>query len=203
VFSLNFLSVLQQTAQKVIDKSNDLVSTISVVQALLEAEKSSKKNKIRYSFSQLIGTWELCFITGTKKARKKAGIVLGAGRYLPKWLTIKITYSKDFVSQELIQTGKVENIVELGGLTIIVQGPVKFLEQKNILAFDFTRLIIKLSGKNLYQGYIRGGKKKEDHFYQEKVGKQAFFTYFLVDEQKIAARGKGGGLALWIKTPNN
>jgi len=51
----------------------------------------------------------------------------------------------------------------------------------------------------VYKGYIRGGEAKEKTFYDESVGKQAFFTYFIVENEIIAARGRGGGLALWSR----
>ncbi|HEY9874077.1 MAG TPA: hypothetical protein V6D12_11605 [Candidatus Obscuribacterales bacterium] len=167
-----------------------------VVSELLEAEKKAKHSKERYFFHQLIGTWRLCFITGTKKTRARAGIVLGAGRYVPKFIKIKIFYANTTPEQD-IDAGTVENCVEFGGLRIALTGITKFLPKKNILAFDFTRMNIQLFGATLYKGYIRGGERKEQEFYQESVSKQAFFSYFLVQDEMIAARGRGGGLALW------
>jgi hypothetical protein len=170
----------------------------SVVSALLEAEKAAKKNKVSYAFEQLIGTWRLCFITGTKKTRAKAGIVLGAGRYIPKLINIQVVYSASQLEENL-DSGKVENSVEFGAVKLILTGITKFLPNKNILAFDFTRMSIQLFGATLYQGYIRGGEKKEQEFLTESVSKQAFFSYFIVEEGMIAARGRGGGLALWSR----
>ena len=181
------------------DKSNSLPSPSQVVNALLEAEKMSKKQKTHYSFPQLVGTWRLHFVTGTKKTRAKAGIVLGAGRYLPKFIKISLSYSDRVLATppQGTEAGTVTNTVQIGGLKLALEGPIKFLPQKNILAFDFTRLSVNLFGIQLYQGYIRGGEVKEKEFYREKVGKQAFFAYFLVQDNFIAARGRGGGLALW------
>jgi hypothetical protein len=51
----------------------------------------------------------------------------------------------------------------------------------------------------LYDGYIRNGRDSEAKFYEESVKEQAFFTYFLVEERCMAARGRGGGLALWTR----
>ena len=59
---------------------------------------------------------------------------------------------------------------------------------------------LSLSGLKLYQGYIRGGKDRENNFDNQTLKQQAFFTYFLVEDNYIAARGKGGGLALWTKS---
>ncbi|MGK7916520.1 MAG: hypothetical protein AB4038_13415 [Prochloraceae cyanobacterium] len=195
--------IITKVTQAVITKKAEKPSPDSVVEALLIAEKTAKKNKQKYSFDQLRGTWRLCFITGTKKSRARAGIVLGAGRYLPDWVKIKITYqanTEPTVKQEQdFEAGRVENLVELGPLQLCVTGPVKFLSGKNILVFDFTRTIVQVFGVKLYSGYIRGGKVSEEKFYQTSVSKQAFFAYFLVTEASIAARGKGGGLAIWAR----
>jgi hypothetical protein len=192
------LSILERAA-----KSNSKPSGADVVKALLEAEKTAKRNKTNYSLEQLFGTWRLCFVTGTKKIRSKAGIALGAGRYVPGFIKIQISYSDEllFPPKESIEAGKVENTVELGGLKLLVSGPIKFLSPKNILVFDFTRTNLQLFGKTLYHN--RGASsKEEEEFYQKNIGKQAFFTYFLVEKDFIAARGKGGGLALWSEQHN-
>lgn len=196
----NYLSILQQAATASLkNSSNSPPNQEQVVEALLAAEKMSKKNKMNCAFSQILGTWQLKFITGTKKTRAKVGVVLGAGRYLPRFISIYLTYCDRLLATppEDTQAGTVENVVRLGGFKLALEGPIKFLPQKNILAFDFTRICVKFLGLKLYQGYIRGGKVKEEEFYREKVGKQAFFAYFLVRDDFIAARGRGGGLALW------
>ncbi|MGB7708935.1 MAG: hypothetical protein WBL95_05210 [Microcoleus sp.] len=187
-------SILEQAT-----KSNSKPSADVVVAALLAAEKSAKKTKPRYSFNQLTGNWQLCLITGTKKTRKKAGIVLGAGRYIPQWIAkISIAYAAEPVAEgeENSEIGRVENSVKVGTMELTLSGPTKFLPN-NILAFDFTRITVKLLGKTVYQGSIRGGEAREAEFLSLSVGKQAFFAYFLVEDGIIAARGRGGGLALW------
>lgn len=183
--------LLKQAARSVTAPSVAPPDAKSVVEALLNAEKLAKKQKTQYAFEQLIGSWRLCVITGTKKTRQ-TGVVLGAGRYVPRWVEIQLSYSHS----EQIETETVENVVRLGTLRMSLSGPVKFLSPKNILAFDFTRLNIQLFGASLYQGGIRGGQAKEDAFYGE-IKNQAFFAYFLVEDDIIAARGRGGGLALW------
>ncbi|EDX77958.1 hypothetical protein MC7420_7696 [Coleofasciculus chthonoplastes PCC 7420] len=166
----------------------------AVVEALLTAEKTAKQTKVRHSYSELLGTWRLGFITGTKRSRQRAGVVLGAGRFLPKWVKIQLSYSPSEASQE---QGTVVNSVELGSLQLVVTGPTQFFAKTNILAFDFTRINLSLFGLKLYNGYIRGGQEREASFYDKPLKDKAFFTYFLVENQAIAARGRGGGLALW------
>lgn len=168
----------------------------AVVEALLQAEKTAKQSKVRHSYSQLLGTWRLGFITGTKRSRQRAGIILGSGRFLPKWIKIHLSYSRSQPSQE---RGNVHNSVELGLLQLVLTGPTQFWSKTNMLAFDFTRMKVSLFGLTLYEGYIRGGQDREARFYEQSVKEQAFFTYFLVQDQCIAARGRGGGLALWTR----
>jgi hypothetical protein len=168
----------------------------TVVEALLQAEKTAKQTKVRHSYAQLLGTWRLGFVTGTKKSRQRAGIILGAGRILPKWVKIHLSYSQSVPDQE---RGTVQNSVELGFLQLVLTGPTQFWQKTNMLAFDFTRIRVSLFGLKLYEGYIRRGQTREAGFYEQSVKEQAFFTYFLVENHCLAARGRGGGLALWTR----
>jgi hypothetical protein len=179
-------------------------SANEVVNCLNNAEKECHKNRIHYRFPDLIGTWRLCFITGTKKSRQSLEKLkfIGSGFYVPSFIRIMITYSE--LKSELnsncgVFKGKVENTVTIGLVKFNLTGPAKFIAQKNILAFDFTNLTFSLFGINLYNTDIRGGKNAEIAFYQKSIKNQAFFAYFLVAEKIIAARGRGGGLALWVK----
>ncbi len=188
--------VLDQAIEFLTNSSATPPAPEAVVEALLRAEKTAKRTKVRHTYPQLLGTWRLGFITGTKRSRQRAGIILGAGRFLPKWVKIQLSYSQSDSGQE---QGTVQNSVELGPLQLVLTGPTQFRPQTNMLAFDFTQMRVSLSGLKLYQGYIRGGKDREGRFYEQSVKEQAFFTYFLVENRCIAARGRGGGLALWTR----
>lgn len=169
-----------------------------IVTALVNLEKAGKKTKETVSYQQLLGTWRLWFITGTKKTRQRAGVMLGAGRYLPSGIKICLSYSQNpDIALAEGEAGKVENSVSLAGINLTLSGPTKFFPKQKLLAFDFTQLTIKLLGKTVYSGNIRGGKNSVENFYQQPIKKQAFFRYFLIEENLIAARGRGGGLAFW------
>ncbi|MGF1589541.1 MAG: hypothetical protein ACFCU7_09880 [Pleurocapsa sp.] len=192
---LTHLSLLEQAANLQKERSN-LPNSAKVVEALLELEKKAKP-KTKYSFADLTGNWNLCFVTGTKKARKRAGIVLGAGKYIPRFVKIIISYQKD--PQKTTNMGKVINFVKIGFVELSLTGPIKFMPPKGILAFDFTYLKIAVLGFSLYDGYLKNGLKKEAEFEQQELKHQAFFRYFLIQDNLIAARGRGGGLALWSR----
>ncbi|MFB2918435.1 MULTISPECIES: hypothetical protein [Aerosakkonema] len=193
------MSMIEQAANSVVLASASKPSATEVVDALLQAEKDARKNNFSDSFDRLIGNWRLCFITGTKKTRAKAGIVLGAGRYIPQFVKIELSYSTASVEieEQNFEVGQIENRVTIGALKLVVSGPAKFLHKKNILAFDFTRMTVQLLGVTLFSGYIRSGEVKSKQFYHESVSKQAFFAYFFITDKAIAARGRGGGLAIW------
>ncbi len=193
---LTKISIIEQAVNQKASRS-ELPEPSTVVNSLLELEKQFKKEKPNCSLANLIGCWNLCFITGTKKTRQKAGIVLGVGKYIPRFIQIQITYEND--QQLLPNTGRVINSVELAFLKLSLTGPVKFIPQKRILAFDFTYLNLNLFGFRIYDGYIRNGSDKEAKFYQTEIKHQAFFSYFLIEDNFIAARGRGGGLALWSR----
>ncbi|MGF1495346.1 MAG: hypothetical protein ACFB8W_00785 [Elainellaceae cyanobacterium] len=180
----------------------------ALVTDLQQAEKTTKQQKFRYTYDALVGTWRLGFITGTRRSRQQAGGLLGAGRFLPSWLTIQITYSPTAPGQDLQaakalrsegQWGTVQNIVRLGSLSLEVAGPTRLWPGTNILAFDFPRVKVSLGALRLYGGYIPQGQEREAQFYQQPLKEQAFFNYFLLEDSYVAARGRGGGLALWVR----
>jgi hypothetical protein len=184
-------------------EDNNCPPVSQLLEFLLATEKNSKKTKENLTFEALVGTWRLYFITGTQKAKKKAGIVLGKGRYLPSWLKITISYQKnEGLERGEFISGTVSNQIVLGAVKLSVNGPIKFFPKTRILAFDFTRINLTLFNHSLYSGFIRDGERSESNFYQESIKSQAFFAYFMVTETAIAARGRGGGLAVWTKDKN-
>ena len=134
--------------------------------------------KRRYLFDAVEGTWRLIYITGTQKAQSRLGSLLNQGRYLPRLFNIEITYCTNPEPSPCPM--EVKNRVRIGSFQLTVTGPVKFLMRKNILGFDFTQIQVQLFGATLFQGYIQKGKEREIRFYEEKIGKQAFFTYFYI-----------------------
>ncbi len=64
-------SLLEQAVTFLAGESVAAPPAAQVVEALLQAEKTAKQQKNSYSFGQLIGTWRLGFITGTKKPARE------------------------------------------------------------------------------------------------------------------------------------
>ena len=145
--------------------------------ALLTAEKQTRKIATAPEFEALMGEWQLGWITGTQRSRQQAGGLLGAGRYLPRFLGIRIYYQpRDEESSTRLPSGeggRVENQVKVFGLTLTVTGPVAWQKggstpeakrANRLLAFDFTRLQAQIYGINLFDGFVRGGAQREAVF---------------------------------------
>ncbi|AKG20722.1 hypothetical protein [Calothrix sp. 336/3] len=186
----DFLSVINQAVKSYRTQKGEYPPAAMVVDALLQAETANKRQKILYPFGELVGEWRLCFATGTRKVRERGGIILGKGFYIPKFVQAQISFTAD---------GRISNQARIGGILLQFTGPAKYPGKKNLLAFDFTQIEISLFGKQIYQGKIGGNKKLAENFHEMAIAKLPFFAFFLITEDFIAARGRGGGLAIWIK----
>ncbi|MEO0406246.1 MAG: hypothetical protein AAF289_02735, partial [Cyanobacteria bacterium P01_A01_bin.135] len=153
----------------------------ALVDALLAAEKSDRRRP-NWTDSDLEGTWRLSFITGTKASQQRAGVVLGPGRYVPRWVSVTITYTSDLpkdVPADIPANtfGWAYNRVAVAEAAMTVSGPTR-LWPHGLLAFDFTRMAVGLGPWSGIQIPIRGGGDREAKFYQRAVRDQAFFHYF-------------------------
>lgn len=168
--------------------AGDRPAPAQVVQALLTLEK--QKKTATYGLGDLGGRWRLLLITGTRKAQKRAGIALGKGRYLPPLVTI--TYEPGAGDR-----GETINRVALGALTLTVAGPVRWYARSQILAFDFLRWSLGWGDRPWFTAPLRSGTPED--FFAQPLKKQPFFHYFAIFPQLVAARGRGGGLAIWLR----
>jgi len=173
-----------------------------VVEALLAGEKAAKQQRLSYPVDALWGDWRLCFATGTRKLRQRGGIALGKGFYVPKLAIAKISFQPlvvDAASEETAANlGTITNQARVGALAITFTGPCRYEGKKNLLVFDFTELEISAFGRSLYRGQI-GGKAQAQPFVERRIGKLPFFAFFCITGEFVAARGRGGGLALWVR----
>ncbi|MDJ1173573.1 hypothetical protein [Roseofilum capinflatum] len=173
-----------------------------VVEELLAWEKWGKKEKAPYSFEQLAGTWRLCWITGEKQRGRSLNLTqMKLAQTLLRVIPIQLVYRPlpdlEEIEGEKFEGGEVENRIQIGLFTLVVFGPAKRLKSNSILAFDFTTMQVKFFGKVLFSTLIRNGENRNARFYGAPIRELAFFNYFLVQDNLIAARGRGGGLALW------
>jgi len=198
--TLDFLTTLSQAGAAFLGKIHVRPSPEIVVKALLQAETTAKQQKLKYPVELLLGEWRLCFVTGTRKLKPRGGIALGKGFYLPKFTKTYISFSVPLQQgQQSSGRAEISNKVQLNPVVLRLSGPMQYQDKKNLLAFDFTHMHISLFGKTVYNGGVRGGQTKAEDFYNQPIAKLPFFAFFLVTQDIIAARGRGGGLALWVR----
>ncbi len=160
--------------------------------ALLQLERTAKRDKHRISVHALLGTWRLCFSAG-KKAKFQSGEPVGSGFYVPKLAIASITFARNDESEHSLT---VKNELQVGPLTVRFTGPARYPDKKNLLVFDFTHLQIRCFGIKVYSGKV--GKRDKQSFADTAISKLPFFAFFAATDDYIAARGRGGGLAIWI-----
>lgn len=189
-----YLETLSQ-AVEAFRGGRDRPSTQAVVDALLQAEKAAKQQHLNYSLEALAGQWRLYF-TAPRKAHQKSGVVQGRGWYVPQFAPAQISFTPSNAGDG---TGTIGNQIRFGSILFKLSGPLKYPGKKNLLGFDFTQAEFSVFGKALYRGGFQSGKTDWDHFEQLPVSQLPFFAFFLVTNNFIAARGRGGGLAIWVR----
>ncbi len=170
-------------------------SRAELVAALQAAEITARNQKLAIPFASLLGEWRLCFATGASKPKKGSAVKLGRGYYLPKFTPASITFTRDDDSSI---TGTVTNQLLVGTVKFKFTGPCRYPGKKNLLAFDFTEIQFKILGATIYQGKIRSKRAGLD-FDTLAIADLPFFAFFWASDTGIAARGRSGGLALWVR----
>lgn len=168
-------------------------SAQQVTAALLDSERQTKAERRQFSPEALLGTWRLRF-TAPKKPTYKAGKPQGSGFYVPGLAIATIRFNRDDHDQLTIQ-----NQLQVGPAKLRFTGPAKFLPKKNLLAFDFVRLQVLVGNLTLINLPLRSKAAKAGDFATTSVAKLPFFSFFVTEEGYVAARGRSGGLALWVK----
>ena len=186
----DFITILDRAAQ-----ASDRPTTDQMVTALQQAEITARQAKLVIPFDSLLGEWRLCFATGASKDKRRGGIKLGRGYYLPKFAPASIAFTRELASS----TGTATNRLLVAGIQLQFTGPCRYPGKKNLLIFDFTQIQLKILGSTIYQGNIRSGKNGEQDFENSSISKLPFFAFFWAGANGIAARGRGGGLALWVR----
>lgn len=189
-----YLDTLEQAIAAFHGKGDRPAPTV-LVDALLQAEKAAKKQHLTYSLDQLVGQWRLYF-TASRNAYQKAGVSQGKGFYVPQFAPAQISFVAD---EGESSTGTIGNQIQFGAVLFKLTGPFKYPGKKNLLGFDFTRATFSILGKKLYDGKFSSGKANRENFAQMTVAQLPFFAFFLVTDTFVAARGRGGGLAIWVR----
>ncbi|MGP1384493.1 MAG: hypothetical protein ACTS2F_13090 [Thainema sp.] len=196
------IAVLNQVAAYYTNQSRSRPPAKAVVQALVQLEKVAKKQSTTYESADILGKWRLRFVAN-QKSRRQAGTIQGRGFYVPKFVTAQIQFQPS-ETQSLASSASeqsaiaIGNQLRLGPLAFKVNGPAR-RDRKNLVAFDFTQMQLQLFGQSLYQGNMQNKARSDQPFAQQPIAKLPFFNFFYISDTLLAARGRGGGLAIWSR----
>jgi hypothetical protein len=181
---------------------DDVYASISALE-----KRKPARGETRVNGCDLNGKWRLVYTSGTKKVKANLNKAGFGGSYFP----VPAIQSFD-VSNERIRNG-----VYLGPIEFFFDGPFVWRENLSMLEFTFTKVSLKLGKlgpwsvdiddgkweevKAAEQAASEGGGKieKADAKKAAKPGANPFFKFVFADDKCIAARGRGGGLALWAR----
>lgn len=157
---LDFIATLSLAAAALRETRSDRPPAPEVVNALLQAEKAAKQQRLTYPKESLLGNWQLYF-TAPRKPHLQGGVAIGKGFYIPQIAPAQISTTRVQTSSQV----EIGNSIQFGQLLFKLTGPARYLGKKNLLAFDFNHVQLSLFGRTVYGGEFRGGKAAAEDFY--------------------------------------
>ncbi|WP_126147108.1 hypothetical protein [Synechococcus elongatus] len=159
----------------------------ALAEQLLASERQARSQRPAITSADLEGLWQL------QAGLNKTGRLWRWPAFLPATLEYR------WIEAE---SGQITNQICLGAMRFRFRGPCQFEVGRNLLWFDFEQWQLAWGDRLLVQGRLGGAaaaSRLSDRLQQRPRPKLPFFHYFSVTPTVIAARGRGGGVALWQK----
>ena len=149
-------------------------------------ENISKKDGSRIEFEDLIGTWK--FNSVWKKGSEEIDNISSS---ILQVLSAKLELKKNN-SQNNSFDFRIKNSISFGILSIIFCGQASLKGKRPLLPFFFENLIINFGNFTLVNKPLKKPEEKQ----------MPFFSLIAISKENnwMCARGRGGGLAIWIKS---
>ena len=148
-------------------------------------EKNSQKNGSGIIYEELLGIWKFQYVWG-----KESDEIKNIPSAVLQVLSAKLNLIRKNKDDQL--NFEIKNSINFGLLNIIFTGSAELKGLRPLLTFYFEELKINIGN---YPIFYRKLKKPEDK-------KMPFFSLIgISDTDKwMSARGRGGGLAIWVKS---
>ena len=156
---------------------------------LKELEKNARIEGSGIEFESLLGLWK--FNSVWKQGSDTEDSISST---LLQVLSASLELRKDTKNAEE-ERFTIANAIKLGLLTLRFSGYANLERKQPLLPFSFDCIQIKLASWTI----LKRSLAKTDH------KKRPFFALIAIDSNGnwLSARGKGGGLALWLKENKN
>ena len=149
-------------------------------------ETISKKDGSGIRNEDLIGTWK--FNSVWKKGSKEIDNISSS---ILQVLTAKLELKKNN-SQNNSVDFRIKNSISFGLLSIVFCGQASLKGNRPLLPFFFENLLINFGNFTLVNKPLKKPEEKQ----------MPFFSLIAISKENnwMCARGRGGGLAIWIKS---
>ncbi len=153
-------------------------------------EKNSQKNGSGIVYEELLGIWKFKYVWG-KESDEIKNIPSAILQVLSARLELKSKNKEDQIYYE-IKYYEIKNSINFGLLNITFIGCAELKGLRPLLAFYFEELKISISSFTIFNKEL---KKPDDK-------KMPFFSLVGISTKDnwLCARGRGGGLAIWVKS---
>ena len=153
---------------------------------IINLERIAKKDGSKISYEQLIGIWE--FNSVWKKGSEKIDNISSS---ILQVLSAKLEL-KGMNSRNSNLNFEIKNSISFGILSIVFYGHASLRGIRPLLPFYFENLTINIGNFNLVNKPLKKPEEKQ----------MPFFSLIAISKEKnwMCARGRGGGLAIWIKS---
>ena len=155
------------------------------IKKLKQLEKNSQKNGSGIVYEELLGIWKFQYVWG-----KKSDQIKNIASSILQVLSAKLELTKKNKEDQL--NFEIKNSIDFGLLKITFKGSAELKGIRPLLSFYFEELKISISNFAIFKKELR---KPEDK-------KMPFFSLIVVNTKDgwMCARGRGGGLAVWVKS---
>jgi hypothetical protein len=165
----------------------DAPQTLPTGPELLALERQSRANGSKLVAADLLGCWRLENLW-SKSEPKPLGVSAGLLRLLQASLTIAAAGVS--LAPQAEQPVSVFNSVQLGPFQLCFCGQGLLRGKRPLLEFWFEALELRLGQNTLWRQPIKA---------QPPQRRRPFFALIASQNGWLAARGRGGGLALWLQ----
>ena len=156
------------------------------LEKLKELEKSARSEGSGIEFDSILGLWRfnLVWKQGSDKEDSISSTLLQV-------LSASLELKKDTQNPEE-EKFTIANAIKFGLLTLRFSGYANLERKQPLLPFSFNCIQIKLASLTVFERFLPDPDKKK---------KRPFFALIAIDPKGkwLSARGRGGGLALWVK----
>jgi len=155
------------------------------IKEIRKLEKSAQKEGSGIIYDDLLGMWQLQFVW-----KKGSDEIDNISSSILQILSAKLQLIEKTPGEKL--NFEIKNSIRFGLLNIIFVGTASLKGQRPILTFYFEKIKVRIGNFPVINKSLK----------QIEVKNMPFFSLIGIsrEDKWMCARGKGGGLAIWIKT---